>query len=384
MAMGAKVSLLKLISVAAVCVAGLWVAGWLPRSSQRRAITAQQAEGLVPSVLVTRPVMAKAEPGMLMPAEVRPAVEAPIYSRANGYLKAWHADIGARVESGALLAEIETPELDQELVRARADLEQVGAALGLAEVTAARWAELLKTSSVSEQEAAEKRADLGLKTAVVASARAGVRRLEELKGFARVVAPFEGTITVRRTDVGELVSAGSGRELFRLAQTTMLRVFVRVPQTLARSVQVGQSMEVLFSERRGKIVKVPIVRTAGVIDPASRTLLVEAELSNPSGEFLAGSYAQARLLGAKVEPVLTLPSNTLIFRPEGVSVGVVGIDEVVVLKRISLGRDFGPTVEILEGVGVDDVVVMNPSDSLSSGSRVRVQSASSRGGKPAK
>jgi RND family efflux transporter MFP subunit len=281
-------------------------------------------------------------------------------------------DIGAAVEAGQLLAEIDTPELDQELARTRAELAQADAALGLARITAARWTELLKTASVSEQEAAEKQADLALKSATVEAGRANARRLEELQSFGRVTAPFAGVITARNIDLGDLISANSGRELFRLAQTRTLRVFVRVPQTAARSIAIGLTAELTLPELPGRVFAAKVARTAGAMEPGSRTLLTELEVDNAQGEIFAGSYAQVRFRELKQEAALTLPANTLIFRAEGPQVGVVNADGKVELRQVEVGRDFGPTIEILEGISLGDRVILNPADALVSGVTVRL------------
>ena len=347
-------------------------AGFLPRWRQRSALRAETRELAIPTVLVVSPSAANAPPGTALPAEVKAFVEAPIYARANGYLKRWLADLGASVTAGQLLAEIDTPELNQELARARAQLAQAEAAIGLAKATAGRWAELVKTDSVSEQESAEKQADLALKTAMLDASQAEVRRLEQLHAFALVTAPFAGTITARQTDVGQLISSAGGRELFRLAQTGTLRVFVRVPQTLARSVVPGQMAEVTLPELPGRAFPAKIVRTSGAMDAQSRTLLTELELDNARGEILAGSYAQVRFPDAKLAATLTLPSNTLLFRAEGSQIGVVSEKGIVELRSVKLGRDFGSVVEITEGAQLSDRVILNPSDSLTTGAAVRV------------
>ena len=277
-----------------------------------------------------------------------------------------------------MVAEIDTPELNQELAQLRAQLAQTQAALALAETTAARWADLVKSSSVSEQEAAEKKADLELKSATVAAARANVRRLEELQSFGRVNAPFAGTITARGTDIGQLVASSSGNELFRLAQTRTLRVFVRVPQSAAQGVAPGQMTELTIPELPGRVFPAKVVRTSGAMSADSRTLLTEMEVDNSRGEILAGTYVQVRLTETKVNPTLTLPSNTLLFRSEGPQVGVVGTDGKVNLRSVTLGRDFGPSVEILGGVGPSDRVILNPADSLVGGITVRVAEAASK------
>ncbi len=357
--------------VAAVIIVAL-LAGLLPRLFQRAALRAETRELAIPTVSVVSPAPGKAAAGLSLPAEIKAFTEAPVHARANGYLKRRLVDIGAAVEAGQLLAEIDTPELDQELARTRAELAQADAALGLARITAARWAELLKTASVSEQEAAEKQADLALKSATVEAGRANVRRLEELQSFARVTAPFAGVITARNIDLGDLISANSGRELFRLAQTSTLRVFVRVPQTAARSIAIGLTAELTLPELPGRVFAAKVARTAGAMEPGSRTLLTELEVDNAQGEILAGSYAQVRFRELKQEAALTLPANTLIFRAEGPQVGVVNADGKVELHRVEVGRDFGPTIEIFEGISLGDRVILNPADSLVSGVTVRL------------
>ena len=352
-------------------VAGL-VVGYVPRWRQRAALVSQTRDLAIPTVTVATPTSFHPASMLNLPAEVRPWLDAPLYARASGFLKRWLVDIGAKVEAGQLLAEIETPELDQELSRARADLAQAKAALGLSEATAARWGELLKTASVSEQEALEKRADLSLKQAALDSAQANVRRLEELQSFDRLVAPFAGTITARRTDIGQLISAGGGQELFHLAQIGRLRVYVRVPQAFARNIEPGQSAELRLPERADKVFTATVVQTAGAMSADSRTLLVELEVDNAGGEILAGSFAQVRFTEAKQEAHLSIPSNALLFRSEGPQVGVMKADEKVELRRIVLGRDFGQTLEVLSGVDKDDHVVLDPADALVSGTSVRV------------
>ena len=364
-------SKLRRATIVTVVVIGLGTAaGLVPRWHQRAALALETQEASVQTVSVASPVPGKAPAGLALPAEVKPFVESPIYARANGYLKRWLVDIGTPVKEGQLLAEIDTPELDQDIARARAEVAQAEAALALAKTTADRWNQLLKNQNVSEQEAAEKQSDLQLKRATVEAARANVRRLEEIKLFSRVTAPFAGTITVRKTDVGELI--GSGKELFRLAQTRMLRVFVHVPQTAVRAVVAGQIAELIVPEIPGRIFPAKIMRTSGAMNAQSRTLLTELEVDNTRDEILAGSYSQVRFPEMKLDAVLTLASNTLIFRGDGPQVGVVAQDGKVRLQNITLGRDFGPTVEVLSGVTATDRVIVNPPDSLVGGTVVRV------------
>jgi membrane fusion protein, multidrug efflux system len=362
------------IVIAVVVLIG-FLAGFIPRWRQRNAVRAETVDLATPTVSIVSPKPAQAASGLMLPAEVRPELEAPIYARANGYLKRWLVDIGAHVEEGQLLAEIDTPELDQQLEQARAQLAESEAALALARTTAERWADLLKTASVSEQENAEKQADYKLKSATVEADRANVHRLEELQSFERVTAPFAGTITARDTDVGDLITAGSGKELFHLAQTKTLRVYVRVPQAAARGISAGQSAELLIPEIPGRKFTAKVVSTSGAMSTDSRTLLTELEVDNSQDEILPGSYGQVRFLDAIPSATLTLPSNTLLFRAEGLQVGVVGPDKKVDLRSVEIGRDFGQKVEVLSGVGPADQVIVNPADSLVSGTIVRIAEA---------
>ncbi len=358
-------------AVAALILVG-FIIGFIPRWHQRTIVRAETLDLATPTVRVVSPTPSDSPGGLLLPAEVKPLVEAPIFARANGYLKRWLVDIGAHVEAGQLIAEIDIPDLDQQLEQARAELAQSEAALALASTTADRWADLLKTASVSEQENAEKQADFKLKTATVNAERANVHRLEQLVSFARITAPFAGTITARNTDVGDLIVAGSSKELFRLAQTEKLRVYVRVPQAAANGISPGQSAEVLIPEMPERIFPAKVVATSGAMATDSRTLLTELEVDNSKNEILPGSYAQVRFLDTAPSATLTLPSNTLLFRAQGLQVGVVGPDGKVDLHNVQIGRDFGQKVEVLSGVSASDQVIVNPSDSLVSGTTVRV------------
>jgi membrane fusion protein, multidrug efflux system len=366
------VKLGRIFAIAMVLVVIGLAVGLIPRLLAKHSLAKETAENSVQSVAVVSPGPGKTDMGVPLPAEVQAFVEAPIYARANGYLKKWDVDIGQHVEAGQLLAEIDTPEVDQQLAQAKAEVAQADANLALAKSTSERWVDLLKTSSVSEQETAEKQADYELKKANLEAARANLHRLEDLKSFARVTAPFAGTITARDTDVGQLITAGNGRWLFRLAQTNPLRVYVHVPQTLSRAIELGQGAELSISELPGRKFEAKIVRTAGAMDPTSRTLLAELEVNNPQNEILAGSYAQVRFHDTQGDPTLTLPANTLLFRSEGMQVGVVGTSGKVEMRTVRIGRDFGQTVEIVDGVNASDHVIMNPSDSLASGMTVRV------------
>ena len=367
---GPRIGRLALIALIVVAVA--FVIGLLPRLKQRATVRSETRELAVPTVEVTAPAPAQAAPPLQFSGEVKALSEAAIYARASGYVRRWLVDIGAHVEQGQLLAELDTPELDRDLAQGRAEFAQSEAALALAATTAKRWTEMRAAKTVSPQEADEKIADLALKRATVDAARAKVQRLEETLGFSKLTAPFAGTVTMRTLDVGQLVTTAAGRELFRIAQADRLRVFVRIPQNYARAVTVGQTAELVFTEMPGRIFEAKVVRSAGTLDAASRTLLTELEVDNAKGELLAGSYVQVRFKDAKLDAVLSIPANALLFRNEGSMVGVLGAGNRVALRKITVGRDFGMTVEIIEGVTADDRVILNPPDSLVEGAVVRV------------
>ena len=352
------------------------VIGLVPRWLAHRKLLAETRSDSVLTVNVISPVASVPDLGTPLPAEVQAFVQATIHARASGFLKNWSADIGDHVTNGQVLAEIDTPELDQQLAQARAELDQANATLSLAKVTADRWTDLLKTASVSEQETVEKTADYTLKKADVEAAQANVKRLEDLKNFDHVTAPFDGTVTARNTDIGQLIAADSGPELFRMAQTDPLRVYVRVPQPFIHAVAPGQKAGLTFTELPGRIFEAKVTRTAGAVDPASRTLQVELQVPNPNGEILAGSYAQVRFNEAAVTNVLTLSDNALVFRAQGMQVALVGDDSKVKLQTVTLGRDFGNTVEVLAGLNATDRVINNPPDSIADGMTVQVEQSS--------
>ncbi len=352
-------------------VAGLAL-GFLPRWRQSRTTANDTGLLAIPSVSVVSPMKGTNTSSLILPAEVRPWLEASIFARANGYLKNWMADIGAHVEAGQQLATIETPDLDQQLEQAKAQLVLSQANLHLAEVTDNRWKELLKTASVSEQAAAEKAAARETAAASVEADRANMRRLQELVSFQRVLAPFAGTVTIRAVDVGDLIVAGSGgKELFHLAQADKLRVYVRVPQVGALGIVPGQPARLSIPEMSDP-VPAKVLTTSESISTLSRTLLVQLEVDNPQHRILPYSYGDVRFEEGSVNSGLTLPSNTLLFRAEGLQVAVVNSSGTVELRKVQVGRDFGQTVEITGGVTPSDRVITNPSDSLVSGIKVRL------------
>lgn len=359
----------RLIFIVAILLVVAFVAGLLPRLRERQIVLQDTRELAQPNVAVVSPAPAKAGAPLVLSGELKPVTEASIHARVNGYVRRWLVDLGAKVEAGQLLAELDTPDTDRELSQARAQLLQAEAARDLSMTTAKRWKEMLGAKTVSAQEADEKAGDYDLKKATVEAARANVQRIEQVAGFARITAPFAGMITVRSLDVGQLITAGEGQELFRLVQTDRLRVFVRVPQNYARGTTIGQTAELSLPERPGQKFEAKIIRTAGALDAATRTLLTELEVDNSNGEILAGSYAQVRLAEAKPEAPLTVPANTILFRAEGPQVALVEGGKIV-LRTIVLGRDLGSAVEVSEGVTATDQVVVNPSDALTDGVEV--------------
>jgi len=367
---------IAVVIIALLLIGGL-VLGYLPRRQQLRTATADMNQLALPTVSVVSPTPGKPGSGLVLPAEIRPWREASIFARANGYLKDWVADIGAHVQAGQLLAEIETPDLDQQLEQAKAQLVLSQANLHLAQVTDDRWKALLKTASVSEQAAAEKAAARETAAASVEADRANMRRLQELVSFQRVVAPFAGTITLRSTDIGDLIVAGSGgKELFHMAQTDKLRVYVRVPEPSAPNIAPGQVATLTTPASRGRSFEAKVTTTSEAISTVSRTLLTELEVDNSKGQILPYSYGELTLKDNNSAPPLTLPSNTLLFRAQGLQVGVVGSDGTVELRPVQVGRDFGQTVEITGGLTTADRVITNPTDSLVSGMKVRTAEAS--------
>jgi RND family efflux transporter MFP subunit len=368
------IRLTRILQIVVVLVIIGLIAGFVPRWIHRHNLAKEEAADSVLTVNVISPVASKPDFGTPLPAEVQAFVQASIHARASGYLKNWFVDIGQSVTNGQLLAEIDTPELDSQLAQARAELDQANANLALAKTTADRWTELLKTASVSEQETVEKTADYTLKQADVEAARANVQRLEDLKSFDRVTAPFDGTVTLRNTDIGALISADSGPELFRVAQTDPLRVYVRVPQQFIHAIVPGQKAELTFQELQGRVFPATVTRTAGAVDTSSRTLEVELQVANPHNEIFAGSYAQVRFdeIPAAAN-VLVLSDNALIFRAQGMQVAILGSDNKVQLRSVKLGRDFGNTVEVLAGLNADDRVINNPPDSIAEGMAVQVE-----------
>src|SRR3954471_15451861 len=345
----------------------------LSRMSSEKALGARTTELATQYAQTAYPQSSDTGPTLALPGTLQGFVQAPISARASGYLRRWYKDIGSRVEKGDLLAEIETPEIDQQLSQAMAARQQAASSLALASSTVERWEALRKKDAVSQQELDERRSADAQARANLAAADANVERLRQMEGFKRVVAPFAGVITRRNVDVGDLIDAGggAGRALFLLAQTDPLRVYVNVPQSYAQLVKPGQQVTVTQAELRDQSFKGEIVRTAASIDAVTRTMQVEIALPNKDDALLPGAFVQVAL-PLPATGALTIPGNAVLFRAEGTQVALVGPDNKVTLRPIKVGRNFGTTIEVLEGVSPKDRLVLNPPDSLNNGDEVAI------------
>ena len=371
---------------AAVLVLGVVIyAGIHERAHAETTLGVSTERAAVPTVNVVQPTTSAVSQEIVLPGNTQPFNDTPIYARTNGYLKRWYVDIGAHVQQGQLLADIDTPEIDQQLEQARADLKNAQANEQLAQITAARWQNLLKTNAVSKQETDQAVQDLSARQASVDSMAANVHRLEQLQSFEKVYAPFSGVITARNTDIGALINAGAGgvpQELFHMAAVNKLRVYVAVPEVDSQAARTGAKATLTLDEFPGENFEGTIVRNSDSIDGTSRTLNVEIDVDNPQDRIKTGAYVFVHLKRPEVAKnsaqSLTIPANTLLFRSEGLRVGVVrnGRAELVPIK---IGRDFGSTVEVVTGLQATDQIIVNPSDSLTSGTQVQV-SAPQAGG----
>jgi len=348
-------------------------------SSQKLASATQALANETVSVLHA----SRGEPvsSITLPGMTQAYSETPVYARVNGYVRTWYADIGTHVWKGDLLAEIDAPDVDQQLSQARAMLNQTEANLELAKITAARYQDLIQTKSVSQQEVDQNNQNLAAQRANAEAATANVGRLEQMQGFEKVYAPFDGVITERKTDFGDLINAGNdgtGRELFRVSQISTIRVFVHVPEEYSEQIADGASTSMDLTELPGKKFSGRVTRTSNAIDPASRTLLVEVDVPNPSGKLLPGAYANIHFKVPRGVVPLVLPNSSILFQAAGPQVAIVDAGNRIELRKITLGRDFGDTVEILSGVSPTDAVVANPPDSLTGGMQVTVASNSGK------
>jgi RND family efflux transporter MFP subunit len=355
----------------------------LERKSETDALAKETDVSAIPTVGVVQPQTETGNDELVLPGNLQAYEESPIFARTNGYLLRWYKDIGSPIKKGDLLAEIDTPEVDQQLYQARASREQINAALGLAKISADRWANLRKTDSVSQQEADQEASGYQQAIANLAAADANVRRLEQLESFKRVEAPFSGVLTKRTVDPGALINSGAGTlgsQLFNIARVDPLRVYVSVPQAYAPSMKVGVKANVTLQEFPGQKFTGTVARTAEAIDPVTRTLNTEVDVPNKDGKLLPGSFGQVHFATGSAVPRMILPVNTMLFRAQGPQVAVVDKDNKVRLHNIAIGRDYGAALEILGGVELSDHIVINPSDSLEEGQEVHVAQPSQ--GKP--
>jgi RND family efflux transporter MFP subunit len=366
--------LFLIIAIAVVVV--VVIAGVVPRMRAKTALRKETDQSAIPTVDVIHPKQGSPHQEIVLPGNIQAFIDAPIYARTNGYLKKWYVDIGARVKAGQLLAEIDTPEVDQQLQSARADLNTAQANSNLAQITANRYEDLKNTDSVSKQDVDNANGDYAAKKATENSSAFNVKRLEDTKAFQNIYAPFDGVITARDTDIGQLIDSGSSttqKELFHIAAIKTLRVFINVPQQYSIAAKPGLTADLTLGEYPGRRFQGMLVRTSNSIDLTSRTLLVEVDVNNSSGELLPGAYTEVHLKLPRDVPTMILPVSALIFRAQGLQVATVDSNNKTKLASISLGRDFGSEVEVLSGLNADDTVIVNPQDSVIDGEQVNPQ-----------
>jgi RND family efflux transporter MFP subunit len=346
------------------------------RRVQYQALANETEAAAIPTVAIIHPSLEAGDENLVLPGTLQAYVESPIYARTNGYLRKWYHDIGSRVNKGELLADIDTPEVDQQLGQSRADLNTAKANAQLSDITATRYTDLLKTDGVSKQEVDNAMGDQAAKRATVQSSEANVRRLEELESFKHIYAPFSGVLTQRNIDIGTLINAGNGgasQQLFYLAQTDPIRVYVNVPEPYAPSIHAGIGAYLELTQYPGEKFRGKVVRTSNSIDHSTRTLLTEVDVPNPSGQLLPGGYAQVHLEVTVKGDRLQVPVNSLLFRSEGLRAVVVDSNHRARLQNLTIGRDYGVTLEVMNGLKADDWIVLNPPDSLNDGQEVHVK-----------
>jgi RND family efflux transporter MFP subunit len=361
--------------LAVIIVAGIVIAGVVPRLKARAALRTETHEQAVPTVVVIHPKRGAPQQEIVLPGDMQPFTDAPIYARTTGYLRKWNFDMGAHVKSGQLLAEIDTPEIDKQLQQARADLNTAQANLNLSKLTEQRYEGLKNTDAVSKQDVDNAHGDFEAKQAMVASAQSNVQRLADTLAFNKIYAPFDGVITARQTDVGQLIDSGSGgpaKELFHMAATSTLRVYIDVPQQYSPAAKPGLTADLTLAQFPGRSFKGELVRTANAIDLSSRTLRVEVDVKNPTGELLPGAFAEVHLKLPESTPAYILPVNVLIFRSAGLQIATVQDGKRATLIPITLGRDFGGEVEVVSGLTGQEYVIVDPPDSLVAGEEVQV------------
>jgi len=366
------------LTIALIVVATLLVSGIWSRVKARNTLNQETARAALPSVSVVSPKQTAPAEEIILPGNVEPYISSPIYSRTNGYLKKWYVDIGARVKQGQLLAVIDTPEVDQQLQQSLSNLNTAKANLALAQITRNRYQGLLRSNAVSQQDVDNAVGTYNANEAIVQANQANLKQLEALQSFEKIYAPFDGIVTARNTDIGDLINSGSGggtkTDLFHIAQPGKLRVYVNVPQEYSQGIKAGMTADLSLAEFPDRKFQGKLVRTASAINVTTRTLLVEIEVDNFSGTLLTGSYAEVHLKIPTQASTLLLPVNALLFRTEGLRVGVVK-DGKVVLSVVTPGRDFGNQIEIVSGLKPEDQVIINPPDSIVSGQQVQVVQA---------
>jgi RND family efflux transporter MFP subunit len=349
------------------------------RTQAESALKQTTQQEATPFVSVIHPKSGSSDGEIKLPGNTQAFTEAPIYARTSGYLKKWYFDIGAHVKKGDLLAEIETPELDQQLLQAQSDLKNAQANLKISQITSGRYQDLLSSNSVSKQEADQASSDLASKQALVDSSQANIHRLQDLQSFEKLYAPFDGVITARNTDIGALIQAGdtTPKELFHLSAINQLRVYIAVPEVYAERVKTGEKVGLTLDSMPGETFTGILVRNSNAIDPLSRTLNVEVDVDNPTGRLLPGAYAFVHLPIPASSNAVTIPANTLLFRSEGLRVGVVRNGHVA-LVPITIGHDYGNSVEVISGLTPEDEVIVDPSDSLTEGEAVQIDDAAKK------
>jgi RND family efflux transporter MFP subunit len=364
------VGLIALVVTVALVASGIW-----SRVRANAKLRTETSDVAITAVSVVSPQRTTPAQEIILPGNVQPFITSPIYSRTNGYLQKWYVDIGAHVKQGQLLAVIETPEVDQQLEQSLSNLNTAKANLALAEITKNRYEGLLKSNAVAQQDVDNAVGNYNANTATVEAAQANVKQLQALQSFEKIYAPFDGVVTARNTDIGDLINSGSNggvkTDLFHIAQPGVLRVYVNVPEGYSQGVKVGMSADLALAEFPGRKFQGKLVRTAEAINMTTRTLLIEIDVDNPSSTLLTGSYAEVHLNVPTRASTLLLPVNTLIFRSEGLQVGIVK-DGTATLKTVTPGHDFGNQIEIVAGLTSNDQVIINPPDSIVSGQKVQI------------
>lgn len=366
------------LAIALVLVAGLLVSGIWSRVRARTTLNAETDQAALTAVSVVSPKRTAPAQEIILPGNVQPFITSPVFARTNGYLRKWYFDIGAHVKQGQLLAVIETPEVDQQLEQSISNLDTARANLALAEITKNRYQGLLKSNAVAQQDVDNAVGTYNANKAIVEASQANVKQLQALQSFEKVYAPFDGVITARNTDIGDLINSGSTSnlktDLFHIAQPGVLRVYVNVPEEYSRGMKVGMTADLSLAEFPGRTFQGKLVRTADAINVTTRTLLIEIDVENPTGTLLTGSYAEVHLAIPAQASTFLLPVNTLLFRSEGLRVGIVKNGKVV-LAAVTPGHDFGNEIEIVSGLQSDDQVILNPPDSIVSGQEVQIVQA---------